>query len=61
MARHFEQKPMRRILVMINPFGGAGAAAASWESARMLFDRASSRLNYTVMRTERQNHAYEFV
>ena len=56
-----ELPKMRRILVFINPFGGAGAAAANWLIARPLFDLASSRFQYTVIETERRNHAYDYV
>lgn len=29
---------------MVNPFGGAGAAAANWAAARPLFELSSSRI-----------------
>ena len=51
----------RRVLVFINPFGGAGAAATNWLVARPLFEFADSRLEYTVIETERRNHAYDYV
>ncbi len=53
--------PKRKILVFINPFGGAGAAVANWAEAQPLFDLAKSRIEYEVIETERQNHAYDYV
>ena len=51
----------RKILVLINPFGGAGAAPGNWEVAREIFDLAPQRVQITVMETERANHAFEYV
>jgi len=31
----------RKILVLVNPFGGAGAAPGNWEIAQQLFNQAS--------------------
>lgn len=45
------------MLVLINPFGGAGAAARNWESARPMMDAAY--LDLKVQFTERAQHAYE--
>jgi sphingosine kinase len=51
----------RKVLVFINPFGGAGAAAANWLIARPMFELAGSRIEYTVLETERRNHAFDYV
>ena len=49
----------RKILVLINPFGGAGAATAAWNLARPFLEKAHIQL--TVKLTEHRNHAYEIV
>lgn len=33
----------------------------NWQVAREMFDRASSRLEYVVIETERRHHAYDYV
>lgn len=43
--------PKRKVLVLINPFGGAGAAARNWETARALMEKAYIDLD--VLFTER--------
>jgi hypothetical protein len=43
--------PRRRVLVLINPFGGAGAAARNWETARAIMEKAYIELD--VLFTER--------
>lgn len=35
-----EDPPKRKILVLINPFGGAGAAARNWQTARTILEKA---------------------
>ena len=47
----------RKLLVLINPFGGAGAAAAAWNLARPFLEKA--HVNLTVKHTEHRNHAFE--
>ena len=49
----------RKILVLINPFGGAGAAAGNWAVARPMLE--NSHIDMTVKHTEYQNHAFEIV
>jgi len=49
--------PKRKVLVLINPFGGAGAAARNWETARALMEKAYIDLD--VLFTERAQHAYD--
>ena len=44
---------------MINPFGGAGAAAANWNIARPFLEKAHVAM--TIKHTERRNHAYDIV
>ena len=55
-----ESDPVKRkILILINPFGGAGAAAGNWVIARPMLE--NSNIEMTVKHTEYQNHAYEIV
>ena len=61
MESHQTEPPKRRILVIINPFGGAGAAPRNWLKAKTLFDLASSRISYKTMYTRRIKHAYHYV
>ena len=49
----------RNLLVLINPFGGAGAAAAAWIQAEPFLSKAHVKLQ--VKFTEYANHAYEIV
>ena len=42
-----QEPPKRKILVLINPFGGAGAAAAASAIARPLLERAHVDLTVT--------------
>jgi sphingosine kinase len=43
--------PMRKVLVLINPFGGAGAAARNWAEAQNLLGKAY--IDMKVVFTER--------
>ncbi len=52
---------MRRVLVLINPFAGAGAALRNWQQAQRIFELAKSRISYKVVQTEYPNHAFEIV
>jgi sphingosine kinase len=53
-----EREPdQRKVLVLVNPFGGAGAAAQAWIDAKPVLDRA--HLTLTVKETERTMHGYE--
>ena len=55
-----ESDPERRkVLVLINPFGGAGAAAAAWNVAHPFLESANVLL--TVKHTERAMHAHDIV
>jgi sphingosine kinase len=45
------------MLVLINPFGGAGAAARNWDTAEPLLKDAYADVE--VRFTERANHAYD--
>lgn len=54
---HEHDPPKRKVLVLINPFGGAGAAARNWETARALMEKAYIDLD--VLFTERAQHAYD--
>ena len=49
----------RKVLVLANPFGGAGAAARNWEVARPILELA--HLDVTLQWTERANHAHDIV
>ena len=44
-------------MVLINPFGGAGAAAGNWNIARPFLEKA--HVNLTIKLTEYRNHAFE--
>jgi hypothetical protein len=46
-----QDPPKRKVLVLINPFGGAGAAARNFETARPLLEAAY--IEITVKWTER--------
>jgi hypothetical protein len=52
-----QDPPRRKVLVLINPFGGAGAAARNFEMARQLLEDAY--IDMTVKWTERAQHAYD--
>lgn len=52
-----EPPKARNVMILINPFGGAGAAAAAWRTSQVLLENAN--LNLTVKETERAMHAYE--
>ena len=45
------------MIVLINPFGGAGAAARNWEVARTLMEKAY--IDLQVQFTERAQHAFD--
>ena len=49
----------RRILVLVNPFSGRRLAAANWEKARPILEKA--HINMHVIMTERAGHAYDIV
>ena len=49
----------RKMLILANPFGGAGAAARNWLVAKPFFDVA--HVDYTLRWTERANHAHDIV
>mmetsp|Transcript_8234 Transcript_8234/g.6137 ORF Transcript_8234/g.6137 Transcript_8234/m.6137 type:complete len:113 (+) Transcript_8234:542-880(+) len=51
--------PKRKILVLINPFSGAGAAARNWVLAEELLSKAY--IDMKVIRTERAMHAYDML
>ena len=33
----------------------------NWQAVRPMFDRASARLEYVVVETERRHHAFDYV
>ena len=49
----------RKLLVLLNPFSGGGAAARSWELSQPIIEKA--HVDITLIRTERAGHAYDFV
>ena len=49
----------RKVLILINPFSGGGAAAANWVIAKGLLDKAY--IGMTIIETERAGHAYDIV
>jgi len=55
-----EEEPYKRkLLVLANPFGGAGAAARNWEVAKPILEE--SYVDLTLKWTERANHAHDIV
>jgi len=46
-----EMPPKRKILILLNPFSGHGAAAANWEVARVILEKCY--VDMTIIRTER--------
>ena len=48
-----------KILVLLNPFGGAGAAPRNWAIAQPLFQLA--HVDYEVIMTQHAGHAGEIV
>lgn len=49
----------RKVLVLVNPFSGGGAAARCWELARPILEKA--HIDMRVVFTERAGHAYDLV
>lgn len=49
----------RKVLVLVNPFSGGGAAARNWELARPILEKA--HIDLKVVFTERAGHAYDIV
>ena len=54
-----EKPPRRKILALLNPFGGRGRAPAKWEIALEILNLA--HLDVTLRPTERAMHAYDIV
>ena len=51
--------PKRRVLALLNPFGGRGLGPSIWEKAKTsIFDKAK-HLEVTLKHTERARHAYD--
>jgi len=51
--------PKKRLLALLNPFGGAGKAPGKWEKAKQLLDYC--HVDITLKHTERRNHGYDIV
>ena len=51
--------PKKKILALLNPFGGMGLAPRKWEVAKQIIDKA--HIDVTLKETERQMHAYDIV
>jgi sphingosine kinase len=49
----------KRILALLNPFGGGGKAPAKWDKAKMLLDFC--HIDVTLKYTERRNHGYDIL
>jgi sphingosine kinase len=54
-----EMPPKRKLLVLLNPFSGAGQAATSWQIAEPIMEKA--HVDIKLIRTERAGHAYDIV
>jgi len=46
------------VLILINPFSGAGAALKNLKKAQPILDAATSQIDFTYLETERAQHAY---
>eukprot|EP00123_Amoebidium_parasiticum_P000662 comp11527_c0_seq1/m.5977 comp11527_c0_seq1/g.5977 ORF comp11527_c0_seq1/g.5977 comp11527_c0_seq1/m.5977 type:complete len:473 (-) comp11527_c0_seq1:722-2140(-) len=55
-----EKVSRRRLLVLVNPFGGAKKGRKIYTNAKRMFDRAGF-LDITMMETERGHHAWDIV
>ena len=53
-----DPKPLKA-LVLLNPFGGAGAARQNWAIVEHMFQKA--HMEVTLRETQYANHAYEIV
>lgn len=51
--------PKRRILALLNPFGGRGLAPRIWQKAKTLIFDKTNHLDITLRHTERAKHAYD--
>ena len=49
--------PKRKVLALLNPFGGRGLAPRKWETAKEIFDLCY--IDVTLKHTERAMHAHE--
>ena len=49
----------RKLLILLNPFGGAGAARRNWAVVEPYFQKA--HLDYQLVETQHAGHAYEIV
>ena len=49
----------RKVLVLLKPFGGAGAAFRNWAVAEPMFRLA--HIEYQLIQTQHAGHAYEIV
>jgi sphingosine kinase len=49
--------PKRRILALLNPFGGRGMAPGKWQTALQILNLA--HVTITLRPTERAMHAYD--
>ena len=49
----------RKVLVLLNPFGGAGAAFRNWAVAEPMFRLA--HIEYQLIQTQHAGHAFEIV
>jgi sphingosine kinase len=49
----------RKLLILVNPFSGRRLAAANWEIAKVILEKA--HIDMTVIMTERAGHAYDIV
>ena len=49
----------KKVMVILNPFGGAGKAPKKWAEAKEIFDLA--HIDYDLRNTDKQGHAYEIM
>ena len=49
----------RKMLALLNPFGGGGRAVAKWNQVKPIFSLA--HIEVILRHTERRNHAFDIV
>ena len=57
--RDDEDPQKRKVLILLNPFGGAGAARLNWALVEPMLEKA--HIQYSLVETQHANHAYEIV
>ena len=53
------EPPKKRVLALLNPFGGMGLAPRKWQTAKEILDLA--HIDITLKETERAKHAFDIL